>query len=63
MNDDGLYDANFAVARPTEFPAVLIEAAYMMHPDEERLLIDDEFLRILSRGIVKGLQEYFKSKL
>ena len=59
LHDDGIFDANFAVIRPTEFPAVLIEAAYMMHPDEEAKLIDEKFLLDLSRGVANGLLDYF----
>ncbi len=59
LADDGVFDANFAVVRPTDFPAVLIEAAYIMHPDEELLLSDDQFLRQLSRGVTDGLVKFF----
>lgn len=59
LADDGIFDANFAVVRPTDFPAILIEAAYLMHPDEELLFIDEAFLKRLSRGVSKGLQDYF----
>lgn len=60
LRDDGLWDANLAVVRPTAFPAVLLEAAYLIYPEEEELLQSDEFLRKLSKGIVRGLQEYFQ---
>lgn len=60
LRDDGLYDANFAVVRPTDFPSVLVEAAYLIDPAEERLLQSDEFLRALSRGIVRGLNDCFQ---
>ncbi len=59
LSDDGLWDANFAVARPSEFPAILIESAYLMQPKEERLLIEDDFLKKMSNAIVRGLEEYF----
>ena len=59
LKDDGIFDANFAVVRPTDFPAVLIEAAYMMHPDEEAKLTDEKFLLELSRGVANGLLDYF----
>lgn len=62
LNDDGIFDANFAVARPTDFPAVLIEAAYLIHPDEERKLMDDKFLLKLSRGVANGLLDYFSKE-
>ncbi|MBU1637092.1 N-acetylmuramoyl-L-alanine amidase [bacterium] len=60
LRDDGLWDANFAVARPTEFPAVLIEAAYLMHPREERLLMNEEFLSRMANAVVRGLEDYFR---
>ena len=62
LRDDGLYDANFAVVRPTSFPAVLLEAAYIMYPPEEELLLSDKYLRKLAKGVVRGLGEYFKSQ-
>ncbi|MCB9357310.1 MAG: N-acetylmuramoyl-L-alanine amidase, partial [Calditrichaeota bacterium] len=61
LNNDGVFDANLAVIRPTDFPAVLIESAYMMHPEEELMLQDDKFLDKLSRGVKMGLQEYFNN--
>jgi N-acetylmuramoyl-L-alanine amidase len=60
LRDDGLYDANLALVRPTAFPAVLIEAAYMIYPPEEELLQSDAFLQRLSTAIAKGLDEYFR---
>ncbi|MBI5059291.1 N-acetylmuramoyl-L-alanine amidase [candidate division KSB1 bacterium] len=62
LRDDGVYDANLAVVRPTEFPAVLIESAYLIHPAEEQLLLSDDYLRRLSRGVVRGLAAYFQAE-
>lgn len=59
LNDDGIFDANFAVIRPTDFPAVLIESAYLIHPEEELLLLDEKFLKRISAGIMHGLEEFF----
>ncbi len=61
LHDDGISDANFAVVRPTDFPAVLIEAAFMMHPDEELKLTDEKFLLDLSRGVANGLLDFFST--
>lgn len=63
LQDDGLWDADLAVIRPTSFPAVLLEPAYLIHPEEEALLRSDVFLRKLSRAVVRGLSEYFESGL
>ncbi|HEY3294213.1 MAG TPA: N-acetylmuramoyl-L-alanine amidase [bacterium] len=60
LADDGLYDANLAVVRPTDFPAVLIEAAYLIYPPEEQLLRSDVFLRALAQGVARGLNDYFQ---
>ncbi len=60
LRDDGVFDANLAVVRPTEFPAILLEAAYLMHPEEEELLVSEEFSRRIAAAIVRGLTEYFK---
>jgi N-acetylmuramoyl-L-alanine amidase len=62
LSDDGIYDANFAVVRPTDFPSVLLEAAYLMYPAEEKLLRSETYLHRLAKGVVKGLAEYFKRK-
>lgn len=60
LANDGIFDANLAVVRPTDFPAVLIEAAYLMQPEEELHLRDEGFLVKLSQGVSRGLQRYFR---
>ncbi len=59
LRDDGVHDANFAVVRPTDFPAVLVETAYLMNPAEEELLLDDRFLSRVATGLAHSLKEYF----
>ncbi|RPH94084.1 N-acetylmuramoyl-L-alanine amidase [candidate division KSB1 bacterium] len=61
LPDDGLYDANLALVRPTLFPSVLIEGAYIIYPPEEEQLQTEAFLRRLSKGLTHGLTEYFKT--
>jgi N-acetylmuramoyl-L-alanine amidase len=62
LRDDGLYFANLAVTRPTLFPAVLIEGAFLIWPPEETLLKSEPFLRKMSRAIVDGLREYYRTR-
>ncbi|MDD5088889.1 MAG: N-acetylmuramoyl-L-alanine amidase [bacterium] len=62
LRDDGLWAANLAVVRPTMFPAVLIEAAYIIDPAEEELLQDESFLLRLSKGVERGLRRYFREE-
>ncbi|MEW6448359.1 MAG: N-acetylmuramoyl-L-alanine amidase [Bacillota bacterium] len=58
--DLGLYTANFAVLRTAAMPAALIEAAFVSNPEEEGLMFTDWFRQATARGIVEGLERYFK---
>lgn len=60
LRDQGFFYKNLALARPTQLPAVLIECAFIIHPEEEMLLRDDRFLDRLAKGLVKGLKNYLK---
>jgi N-acetylmuramoyl-L-alanine amidase len=60
--DDGVFYDDLAVVRPTEFPAVLVEVAYMMYPDEEMLLRDASFLERVAKGLALGIQDYFRMR-
>jgi N-acetylmuramoyl-L-alanine amidase len=62
LRDDGLYDADFAVVRGSEYPAVLVEVAYLIYPQEETLLQSNDFLRRTSRGLLDALGEYFRTE-
>jgi N-acetylmuramoyl-L-alanine amidase len=62
LRDDGIFYDDLALVRPTEFPAVLVEVAYMMYPDEEELLRDSKFLKRVARGLAKGLHDYFRMR-
>jgi N-acetylmuramoyl-L-alanine amidase len=54
------YD-NLALARPTWMPAVLCEGAFLMLPDQESALRTPEFQTAYARGVVDGLERYFRS--
>lgn len=54
------YD-NLALARPTWMPAVLCEGAFIMMPRQEAALRTSEFQEAYARGIVDGLESYFRS--
>jgi N-acetylmuramoyl-L-alanine amidase len=42
----------------TDMPAVLVEVAYLSHPDDEALLASDEFRERAAEGIVNGIRRY-----
>lgn len=49
---------DLAMVRPTNFPAVLIETAFMMHPEEEALAKKKRFRKKAAQGITFGIREY-----
>lgn len=53
--DRGIREANFAVLRLTDMPAVLVETAFITHPFEENLLGDDSFRTQIAKAIAEGL--------
>lgn len=51
--------ANFAVLRSPDVPSVLVEAAFISNPTEERKLRTDSFQNSLADAILIGLRAYF----
>jgi N-acetylmuramoyl-L-alanine amidase len=58
VNDRGVRRARFAVLRDAEMPAVLIEAAFMSHPEEGKKIFDAAYRKQLARRIVDGVLAY-----
>jgi N-acetylmuramoyl-L-alanine amidase len=56
--DFGLYYANFAVARPTGYLAILVECAFMIIPEQEQALRSEDFQKHLAEGIAKGVLDF-----
>lgn len=52
--------SNFAVVRPTWFPAILTEGAFIMMPDQEHALKTPEYQDAYAQSIVEGLEQYFR---
>ncbi len=57
----GLYYDNLAVCRVTSMPAVLIEPAFIAHPEEEALILDPSFRNKVAAAIVQGLEEFVRA--
>lgn len=53
--------ANFAVLRSPDVPSVLVEAAFISNPSEERKLRTDSFQNSLADAILTGLRAYFST--
>ncbi|HOX85967.1 MAG TPA: N-acetylmuramoyl-L-alanine amidase [bacterium] len=56
----GRFQTSFAVLRLTEMPAILIECAFLSHPEEEILLNDDRFSQRLAANYVEGIIEFLR---
>jgi N-acetylmuramoyl-L-alanine amidase len=45
---------------PTEFPNVLVEGAFMSNPEDEILLMDENFRQKIAEAVYKGLVKFLK---
>jgi N-acetylmuramoyl-L-alanine amidase len=50
------------LTRVTDCPAVLVECAFMMIPEQEAKLKTDKFQRKCAGAIYKGICDYLKGK-
>jgi len=53
--DEGVRFGDYHVLRITSMPAILIENAYMIIPEQEELLLDENFRDLLANSIAQGL--------
>jgi N-acetylmuramoyl-L-alanine amidase len=56
--DRGVRRARFAVLRDAVMPAILVEAGFMSHPSEGRLILTAAYRQKIARAIVEGLLAY-----
>ncbi|MBO8168744.1 MAG: SH3 domain-containing protein [Thermoanaerobacteraceae bacterium] len=56
--DLGVKEENFSVLRNTNVPSVLVETAFISHPEEEMLLRNPQFQEKVARGIARGVERY-----
>ena len=57
----GLYYDNLAVCRVTSMPAVLLEPAFIMHPQEEMMILDPAFRQKVADAIVRGMEDFVRA--
>jgi N-acetylmuramoyl-L-alanine amidase len=58
LPDFGLYYGNLVLTRPSQLPAVLVECAFMMIPEQEELLRDEKFQKKCAEGIYRGVRRF-----
>jgi len=52
---------NIAVTRHTQFPCVLVEAGYMMHPEDNWHILHPRGQQQFAAAMMEGIKEYFLS--
>ena len=60
LPDEGLRFGDYAVVRMTTMPAILIESAYMIMPEQEEMLNTPSFQTKLADTIAEGVLDFFK---
>jgi len=60
LPDEGLRFGDYAVVRMTTMPAILIESAYMIMPEQEEMLNTPSFQAKLADTIASGVLDFFK---
>ena len=58
VNIEGVKQASFAVVRNTSAVSVLVETAYVINPDDNELLMDDNFRKMYAKAIAEGIKDY-----
>lgn len=56
----GMFASDFVVLRETAMASVLVEAAYISNPEEERTAGTESFQTRVARAILRGLANYFQ---
>jgi len=50
---------NIYIVKHVEIPTTIVECGFLSNPDEEKLLLDDEYQNRLAWGIYNGIIDYF----
>ena len=58
--DSGIKTGSFAVIRPSDYTAVLVETAYMTNPMDSMLYRNDKWIDKAAKGIAQGVIQYLK---
>ncbi len=58
----GRIQSDYYMTRQTDMLVVLVEGAFMSHPEDEMLLMDDKFLDRLARAVFNGLEDFCRKQ-
>jgi N-acetylmuramoyl-L-alanine amidase len=62
LPDEGLYYDDLALARPSFMPAILLEAAYVMMPEQEAIISDPDYADRLAEAVLKGINKFIDGR-
>ena len=52
---------NFGLSGPTDYPNCLVEVAFLSNKEDERLILDPKFHKLVARKIMEGIEEFLKN--
>ena len=58
----GVKPANFWVLVGAQMPSILVETGYITHPIEGENLINNNYQKLLAKGIAEGIERYLSHK-
>ena len=58
INIEGIRQASFAVVRNTSAVSVLVETAYVINPEDNALLMTDNFRKQYAQAVAEGIKNY-----
>lgn len=58
LHQKNVQSAGFAVLKSIDMPSLLIEAAFLSNPDEEKKLMNQEFQTRLAKSVASGLSKF-----
>ncbi|MGE5632311.1 MAG: N-acetylmuramoyl-L-alanine amidase [Caulobacteraceae bacterium] len=61
LKNRGIRNADFYLLREVKASAVIIQLLYISNPDDERLLLDENFRSSAAEAIYKAIRKYYKS--
>lgn len=60
LKDLGIFKRSFALTRPSETVSVLVECAYMIHPEEYEMLVRPYFQKQIADAIKEGVENFLR---
>ena len=60
FTDRGTKQADYQVLKDNKQPALLIELGFISNPEEQKIVQNDSFQEKAAKGIVAGLEDYYK---